>query len=350
MTAIQTNAIQADVDIQSLNTLGLPCRTAGLCRVNSLESLESAGADHRFRNKPRLVLGGGSNVVFVDDYPGLVLQPDWRGIEIIDETDDAICLNVGASEVWDQLVRWSVERDLYGLENLAAIPGWCGAAPMQNIGAYGVEFSDVCQSVSYIDLETGQQHTLSVADCQFGYRHSIFKTTIAQDWLVTAIQIRLLRRAELRTDYPGVAESLNEQGINSPSPRQMANTITTIRQRKLPDPAQIGNAGSFFKNPIVSKAIADELRNHNPQLPAWLVADSNGESMKLSAAWLIEQCGWKGRREGPVGVHQNHALVLVHYGNGNGRQLLQLANHIQQDVNERFAIELQPEPKIIQPS
>lgn len=339
--------IQTDVDIQSLNSLGLPCRAAGLCRVNSINNIKLACQDQRFIDKPRLILGGGSNVVFADDFPGLILQPDWQGIEIIDETDDTIHLSVGASVVWDNLVRWSVERKLYGLENLAAIPGWCGAAPMQNIGAYGVEFSDACQSVSYLDLETGLQHTLPAVDCQFGYRHSVFKTAMAEQWLIIAIQLKLHKQAELITHYPGVAESLEKKDIANPSPAQLADIITTIRRHKLPAPEKIGNAGSFFKNPIVSQSVAEDLLSQNPGLPHWPVVDCEHGQVKLSAAWLIDQCGWKGRREGPVGVHHNHALVLVHYGNGNGHQLLQLARQIQQDVSERFAVELQPEPKII---
>ncbi len=339
--------IQTDTDIQSLNSLGLPCRAAGFCRVNSIHSVELACQDQRFIDKPRLVLGGGSNVVFAEDFPGLILQPDWQGIEIIGETDDDIDLNVGASEAWDKLVRWSVDQQFYGLENLAAIPGWCGAAPMQNIGAYGVEFSDVCQSVNYLDLETGLQHTVSATDCQFGYRHSIFKTSAAQHWLIIAVQLKLQKQATLNTHYPGVAESLDKKNITHPSPAQLADIITDIRQHKLPAPEKIGNAGSFFKNPIVSRSVAESLLSQHPHLPHWPMADCEHGQVKLSAAWLIEQCGWKGRREGPVGVHQNHALVLVHYGHGNGHQLLQLARHIQQDVNERFAVQLQPEPKII---
>ncbi len=339
-------AIRTNVDIRHLNSLGLPCRAAGWCRVHHWSALQQALADPRFAQQPHLILGGGSNVVLVDDFPGLVIQPDWHGIDIVAETSRTVSIQVGAAEPWDRLVRWSVDRQLHGLENLAAIPGWCGAAPMQNIGAYGVEFSDSCVAVDYLDLSTGQSHQLSAEQCQFGYRHSIFKTTAAHNWLVTGVSLQLARQAPFKLTYPGVREALDAQGISEPTPAAVAAAITRIRQRKLPDPASLGNAGSFFKNPIVSRATADALLEQHPQLPHWPA----GEQVKLSAAWLIEQCGWKGRRTGPVGVHRQHALVLVHYGHGNGRQLLHLAGNIQQDVNNRFGIALQPEPKIIQSS
>ncbi len=336
--------IRTNIDIQHLNSFGLPCLAAGFCQVGSLQALTSICEDAGFKHSQRLILGGGSNVVLAGDFPGLVVQPDWHGIQIIDQDSQSVTVSAGASEVWHKLVIWSVEQGYYGLENLAAIPGWCGAAPMQNIGAYGAEFSDVCTSVSYIDLDTLSQHSLTSDQCQFDYRTSIFKKPTAQNWLVTGITLRLQRQGNLNLDYPGVAEMLQRQNIQQPAPADVAAVITAIRQQKLPDPEVLGNAGSFFKNPIVSTNTVDAIRALHPDMPHW----ATGNKIKLSAAWLIEQCGWKGHRKGPVGVHRDHALVLVHYGNGSGRQLLELADCIKQDVFEQFGIDLQPEPKIIQ--
>ncbi len=336
--------IQLNVDIQDLNSFGLPCKVAGYCQVGSIEALDKACHDPKFQNKPRLILGGGSNLLLATDFPGLVIQPAWSGIKIIEHDIDSVTIKIGAAEPWHKLVTWSVDNHYFGLENLASIPGWCGAAPMQNIGAYGAELSDACLAVGYINLDTLVQHTLAAKECLFGYRTSIFKTQPAQNWLITDITLRLLRDGELKLDYPGVTEMLDQQKVQQPSPAQVAAAITRIRQHKLPDPAMLGNAGSFFKNPVISGDTANALLAQYPELPHWPIDDQ----VKLSAAWLIEQCGWKGRRQGAVGVHQNHALVLVHYGNGNGQQLLQLAGNIQQDVNQRFGIDLQPEPKVIQ--
>lgn len=338
--------IQLNADLGHLNTFALPCSAAGLCRVGSVDELQMAMDDARFRDRPKLILGGGSNVVFAGDFNGLVIQPDWRGIRITSENDDTISINAGATEVWNDLVQWSVARGLHGLENLAAIPGWCGAAPMQNIGAYGAEFADVCTAVDCIDTREGRRFTLPADECGFAYRHSIFKTGQANGWLVTGIHLTLQRKGELRMDYPGVRDALQADGIHQPGVAEMADVITRIRQRKLPDPSRLGNAGSFFKNPVVSGCTAQRLLAQYPELPHWPA----GDQVKLSAAWLIEQCNWKGRREGAVGVHCHHALVLVHYSGGNGRQLLNLAERIQQDVVQRFDITLQPEPKIIQSS
>lgn len=336
--------IQTDIQIQHLNSFGLPCRASGLCQVDSSEALQAALADTRFNGKPYLILGGGSNVVLPKCFDGLIIQPAWFGIHVIDENSDHILLRVGAAESWHKLVTWVTQHNWYGIENLAAIPGWCGAAPMQNIGAYGVEFSDVCVSVGIIDSANGQQQQIEASDCQFSYRHSIFKTPIAQSWVVTDITLQLKRQGILRLDYPGVADALESQGIKHPTTNDIASVITDIRNKKLPDPKQLGNAGSFFKNPIISTSHAEQLLSLHPKLPHW----PNGEQVKLSAAWLIDQCGWKGYRDGAIGVHHQHALVLVHYGQGNAQQLLQLANHIKHDVNQTFGIDLQPEPNIIQ--
>ena len=330
--------------------MGLPCRAAGFISLYEDRDLHGllAALQDEWRQQPRLILGGGSNVLLLEDFPGLVIHPANEQIELHDDSGNEVLIRVAAGCNWQQLVQWSVARGLYGLENLALIPGLCGAAPIQNIGAYGAEFSNVCTQVEVCDLATGKRFALQRSDCGFAYRHSIFKTPTARDWLVTAITLRLRHQAEPMLSYPGLLDELSQSVTTgtSFSPAQIAAAVTRMRQRKLPDPALLGNCGSFFKNPQVEPEQLQALLLQHPDMPHWPASDDQ-QGTKLSAAWLIEQCGWRGHRCGAAGVHAQHALVLINHGGASGQDIWRLACDIRASVEQRFGLVLEPEPVII---
>lgn len=291
---------------------------------------------------PRLVLGGGSNVVFTRDFPGSVGLVDLRGRTLVESTDEHHYVQVGGGENWHAFVEWTLERGFPGLENLSLIPGSVGAAPMQNIGAYGVELSEHFESLEAIDLQTGERHLFDLEGCEFDYRDSRFKHQTDR-WLILRVMLRLPRRWRPNTEYAGLREELEATGGSPDDPLAVGRAVCRIRRRKLPDPAKLGNVGSFFKNPVVGPATLKRLRGMAADVPAWPM--SNGA--KVSAAWLIEQCGWKGRRHGRAGVHEGHALVLVNHGGATGTEVAELTEAIRESVAERFGVELEPEPRII---
>jgi UDP-N-acetylmuramate dehydrogenase len=290
-----------------------------------------------------MVLGQGSNVLFAADFEGLVLRPAWRSLRIARDEGEAALVRAEAGHGWDALVDWTLAQGLAGLENLALIPGLVGAAPIQNIGAYGTEVGECITAVEAWDRRAGTGSSLTRADCRFAYRDSAFKQD-PERWIVTAVEFRLSRRREPNLGYAGVREELAAMGIANPSPAQAAEAVRRLRRRKLPDPAFIGNAGSFFKNPQVPAALAGELRAAHPGLP---VHASGGDACKLSAAWLIEACGLKGFREGDAGISAKHALVLVNHGAATGAELLGLARRVADTVERRFGLRLEPEPRIV---
>lgn len=349
----------ANYSLQAHNTMALPCRASGFITLRDDHDLDVLleALHGQWRAQPLLILGGGSNVLLLEDFPGLVVHPGQRDIQLLADHDNEVLLRVGAGRNWHDLVEWSVARGYHGLQNMALIPGLCGAAPIQNIGAYGVEFSHCCVQVELCDLASGNHFTLPRDDCEFHYRHSIFKTPRARNWLVTAITLRLQHHAEPKLDYPGLREALQQQDLgdrsttdstSAHSPAAIAAAVCRLRRSKLPDPAQLGNCGSFFKNPVVDAQQLHSLLAKAPQMPHWPVADSGAPGhSKLSAGWLIEQCGWKGHRRGAAGVHSRHALVLVNHGGASGSDIWQLARDIRDSVAERFGLVLEPEPVII---
>jgi UDP-N-acetylmuramate dehydrogenase len=292
---------------------------------------------------PVLVLGEGSNVLFAADFPGLVLRLEFADVRMIDDDGDAATVRAEAGASWDGLVDWALARGLGGLENLALIPGLVGAAPIQNIGAYGVEVGDSIACVEAWDRHAGRAVRLARDECGFGYRDSLFKRD-AERWIVTAVEFRLSRTAPLRLDYSGVREELAAMGIGAPTAQQVADAVRSLRRRKLPDPAVIGNAGSFFKNPVVDAAVAERLREAYPDAPVY---PAGAAHRKLSAAWLIERCGWRGHREDDAGIAAQHALVLVNHGHASGAQLLAVARRVAHSVEQRFGVRLEPEPRIV---
>jgi len=335
-----TAAAARQAPLTALNTFGVEASAAVFARVDSIEQLRALRRHPAWGETGRpLVLGGGSNILFTGDFPGLVLHLTLPGIEVIETRGDRVRVRVAAGENWHRLVLWSVKRGLYGLENLALIPGNAGAAPIQNIGAYGGELSRVCEAVTVYQPGRDCLVELPAAECDFAYRWSRFKSLPARDWIVTDMVLELSHRGHPNLDYAGLREELERRACRHPGPADVAAAVTAIRRRKLPDPATIGNAGSFFKNPWVDAARHAELSARHPELPAWPQAGG----WKISAGWLIEQCGWKGYREGAAGVHQRHALVLVNHGGATGAQILALAERIQASVHERFAVALEPE-------
>jgi UDP-N-acetylmuramate dehydrogenase len=290
------------------------------------------------------VLGGGSNLLFAGDAPGPVLAISACDMRVLADHGDFAIVRADAGASWDGFVRWSLAQGLAGLENLALIPGTVGAAPIQNIGAYGVEVRECIHVVEAFERKTGQFQQLDAQACAFAYRDSLFKRE-PERFVVTAVEFALTRTPALRLDYAGLGDELVAMGIDTPTASQVAEAVCRIRRRKLPDPALLGNAGSFFKNPIVPVAQADALKAQHPALP--MFRGNADTTRKLSAAWLIDTCGWKGHREGDAGVADTHALVLVNHGHATGAQLLDLARRIAGSVQERFGVALEPEPRII---
>lgn len=308
------------------------------------------------------ILSGGSNLLLARDLTEPLLLMRTRGRQIVDEQGDAVWLDVAAGEVWHDIVRWTLQQGCFGLENLALIPGRAGAAPWQNIGAYGVEVGELIDSVAAIHLKTGERRRFTAAACAFGYRQSFFKTPAGRDWLILSVRLKLSRTFTPRLGYAELARALGvvppagdgssgsagAESMMRLTATRVADTVEAIRRRKLPDPAVLGNAGSFFHNPVVDADTLERLRQQYPDAPAHPVLSGTQPHYKLSAGWLIDTCGWKGFREGDAGVSPHHALVLVNYGHATGQELLDLARRIQTSVHERFGVELHPEPVIIQ--
>ncbi|QEL54619.1 UDP-N-acetylmuramate dehydrogenase [Chromobacterium paludis] len=340
-----TLQFQENVDLRPFNTFGLAARAAHFCRLSDLSDLPALLAHPRYRLGPVLWLGGGSNLLLTQDYPGLVIKMELSGIRLLAEDGDAVIVEAAAGENWHGFVQYALAQGWYGLENLSLIPGTVGASPVQNIGAYGVEVKDHLHEVVCARLDRqGEALVLSNADCRFGYRDSVFKHEAAGTLLVTAVRFRLSRRPDLRTGYGDIAKQLAADGITEPTPLDVSRAVIAIRQSKLPDPAVLGNAGSFFKNPVIPAAQAQALLAAHPNLPHYPAA---GGQVKLAAGWLIDQCGLKGYRDGDAGVHDRQALVLVNHGQASGRQLRALAQKVQDAVRERFGVALEPEPLIL---
>ena len=342
--------IQNDVSLAAFNTFGIAARARHFVRVASVDDLAALREHPVWRDTRRLVLGGGSNVVFTGDFDGLVVHIALRGIEHLGEAgagDDAAHLVAGAAgEGWDAFVRHTVTAGWPGLENLVSIPGSLGASPVQNIGAYGLELAERFAWLDAFDVESGRVVRMDAADCAFGYRDSVFKQALAGRAIITRVAFRLPKRWRPRRGYADVEARLRSAAIEEPTPQRMLDVVSAIRRDKLPDPAETGNAGSFFKNPIVSRATFEALRQDEPDIVGYREPDGR---TKLAAGWLIDRCGWRGRAigDGRAAVHDRQALVLVNRGGATGADLMELAAAIQGDVRRRFAITLEPEPVMV---
>jgi UDP-N-acetylmuramate dehydrogenase len=335
--------IQTHVPLEACNTFGLPGRAARYLRVDSVDALVAAARAGQLRG-PRLVLGGGSNIVLRGDVDRLVLHVALRGRQIVSRAPDAIRVAAGAGENWHDFVRWTLEQGAPGLENLSLIPGCVGAAPVQNIGAYGLEVAERFEALEAVDLDSGELLRLDRDACNFGYRDSVFKQALAGRCLITRVAFRLPQPWQPVLGYADVSRALAAQGVTDPTPLQLSDAIIAIRRDKLPDPAQQGNAGSFFKNPVLEPAAAARLLAGHPQAPHYPQPDGR---TKFAAGWLIEQCGWKGRALGPVACHDRQALVLVNRGGARGTDVLALAGRIAEDVSARFGVTLEMEPIVV---
>jgi UDP-N-acetylmuramate dehydrogenase len=335
--------IAHDISLQQFNTFGIPARARRYLRVDDPAQLRALAADPALAALPRLVLGGGSNLLITrDEVDQLVLHMALMGKEIVGETPDAILVRARAGEHWHGFVQWTLDQGLGGLENMSLIPGTVGASPIQNIGAYGAEVKDAFHSLTAFDFSTGATRTMDAADCRFAYRDSVFKHEEGRGLAVLDVTFALPRAWTPNLRYAELAGELD--GIAGPTPRQVSDAVIAVRRRKLPDPAEIGNAGSFFKNPVVSGEHCARLLARSPNLVHHLQPDG---TEKLAAGWLIDQCGWKGKHLGRAGVYPKQALVLVNNGGASGAEVLALARAIQADVQERFGVLLEPEPVMI---
>lgn len=306
------------------------------------EWLEAMERYQHIREEKRLIIGSGTNLLFLDDFDGLVISPDIHFLRVVREDDDTVELEAGAGVEWDEVAELCAQKGWYGTENLSLIPGKTGAAPFQNIGAYGVEVSEVVSRVSGIHLDTGRTGEFETGSCRFGYRTSLFKEELANRFLITSVFLRLEKKGRLTTAYGDVSKTLAQFG--DPTPANMRRAVVQIRQSKLPDPKKLGNAGSFFKNPVVNQKVVTKLIEILPGLPVYPQEDGR---QKLSAAYLIDQAGWKGRRTGKAAVHDQQALVIVNTGGATGWEIMQLANNIREDILEKYGVTLEPEVQVI---
>lgn len=337
-------SLQKNISLQTLNSFGIAAQAQAFLRIESVEQLTQLRADTLLAALPRLILGGGSNLVLPDRIDALVLQIALMGKHIVEEDEDFVYVCVAAGETWHEFVLWTLQQGLGGLENLSLIPGTAGAAPIQNIGAYGVEIQDSFHHLTAFDFLTGDIITLDKQACRFAYRDSIFKHDYRDRMVILNVVFALPKIWQPRLNYGDVAQFLSSKGIAEPGPKDVSDAIIAIRRSKLPDPAQIGNAGSFFKNPIVSAALRDGLLAQYPAMVSYAQADAG---YKLAAGWLIEQSGWKGKALGNAGVYHKQALVLVNLGGATGAEVRSLAQRIQADVFEKFGVALEIEPVFV---
>jgi len=337
-------SLTENASLKALNTFHVDAVAEQLLELHDATLLPDVLALPQVAGHPLLVLGSGSNVLIADDVPGTVLVFANRSIEVLEHRADHTVVRAGAGVNWHGLVMWSLQNGLSGLENLALIPGTAGAAPIQNIGAYGVQVDEFIQAVDAWDRRNNEWVRLDADACAFSYRDSVFKHD-ADRYLISAIELRLPLLHDLRLGYAGIAEEMQAMGVELPVAADVANAVIAIRRRKLPDPDVLGNAGSFFKNPVLPLEQVEVLLQHFPGLPVY-PADQD-DRRKLSAAWMIEACGWKGFREGDAGVAPQHALVLVNHGNATGAELLALARRISASVLETFGVPIEPEPRLI---
>ncbi|WP_370599776.1 UDP-N-acetylmuramate dehydrogenase [Pseudomonas nitroreducens] len=337
-----TLQLQENLSLKPYNTFGVEVAARWFAQAHDDAEVREGIAAAAEKDLPLMVIGGGSNLLLTRDVEAMVLRMASRGIRILSDDGDRVVVEAEAGEVWDDFVRWTLKHGFGGLENLSLIPGTVGAAPMQNIGAYGVEIKDVFAGLTALDRESGALREFGLEDCAFAYRDSRFKRESGR-WLILRVRFALSRAAQLHLDYGPVRQRLAEEGVTAPTPADVSRVICAIRREKLPDPAVLGNAGSFFKNPVVPVAQADELRARFSDLVAYPQGDG---LVKLAAGWLIDKAGWKGFRDGAAGVHAQQALVLVNYGGATGAQLHALAERIRDDIQQRFGVELEMEPNL----
>jgi UDP-N-acetylmuramate dehydrogenase len=335
--------VKEHFDLTEYNTMGVSAKSRYFASVTSANELRQLLLKPDYKLLPKLMLGGGSNILFANDFEGLIIHLDIKGREVLEETDEHVLWKLGSGENWHQVVLGAIENGWGGIENLSLIPGSMGAAPIQNIGAYGVELEQVFDSLEAVNLDTGVLKTFDHGDCKFGYRDSVFKNDLKGQYVITSVTLKLSKEPRLNMGYRALSEKLEEKGISEPSIKDISDAVIEIRQSKLPDPAELGNTGSFFKNPVIPESEFERLRSDFPDIPNY----PDKEGVKIPAAWLIDQCGWKGERIGDAGVHKMQALVIVNYGKATGAEIIALAEKIRKSVHEKFGVALTPEVNIV---
>jgi UDP-N-acetylmuramate dehydrogenase len=335
--------IQSDFSLKKHNTFGIEAKAKLFTAVQSLEDLKTVLAENPTEKK--FILGGGSNMLLTKDIDALVIHIDLKGKKIIDENDDFVWVESQAGENWHEFVLWTIDHNFGGLENMSLIPGNVGTTPVQNIGAYGAEIKDYFVSCQAIAIDSQQIRTFQQAECYFGYRESVFKNEVKDQYIITSVVFKLTKRNhKINTSYGDILGELEKKNIPNPSLKEVSNAVIAIRQSKLPDPRELGNSGSFFKNPIISKSDFEKIHRQFPQMKYF---DVSANEVKVPAGWLIEQAGFKGKRFGDAGVHKNQALVLVNYGNATGQEILALSKNIQETILKTFGIAIEAEVNVI---
>ncbi|CAH0997299.1 UDP-N-acetylenolpyruvoylglucosamine reductase [Emticicia aquatica] len=336
--------VQKNVQLKPFNTFGIEAKAKFFAEISSIEELQGILQDTDYQSVERLVLGGGSNLLLTKDFDGLVIKMAIKGFEVVKENDENIWIKSGAGVVWHDLVMHCVNQNYAGMENLSLIPGTVGAAPMQNIGAYGIEIKEVFEELEALEIATGQTKIFDKQTCNFGYRESIFKHEAKGKFIILNVTFKLNKKPSFHIEYGAIKDTLSEMQVNDLTIKAISDAVIHIRQSKLPNPAEIGNAGSFFKNPEISKEQFEALKAQFPSIPSYPV---NENTIKVPAGWLIEQAGWKGQRFGNVGVHAKQALVLVNYGGGKGDEIKDLSKKIQASIDEKFGIRLSAEVNFV---
>ncbi|MCP9757645.1 UDP-N-acetylmuramate dehydrogenase [Lacihabitans sp. CCS-44] len=336
--------ISENVSLKPYNTFGLEAKAKYFSVFRSVEELIEILSDHKYKNEKKLFLGGGSNILLMNDYDGLVLRNEIIGIEVVSENTEKVVLKAGGGENWHSFVLETIERNLSGIENMSLIPGTVGAAPMQNIGAYGVEVKDVFVELEALNLWNFEIEVFDKDKCNFGYRESYFKHEGKGKYVILSVSFELSKKPVFNVSYGAIRDTLDQMGVKELSVKAISDAVIAIRKSKLPDPAEIGNSGSFFKNPEIEKTLYESVKQQYPAIPCYPI-DEN--TVKVPAGWLIEQAEWKGKRIGDIGVHTKQALVLVNYGGGKGQQIADLAYKIQTSVFDKFGIKITPEVNFI---
>lgn len=336
--------LQQAISLKPYNTFGIDVLASNFVLISKTKQLQDLAENNEFWNKEKLILGGGSNVLLTENFDGLVIKMNTKGIERIKEDEHSVQIRVQAGENWHQFVQYAIEHNYGGIENLSLIPGCVGASPMQNIGAYGVEIKDVFVELEAFHIQKKKFHTFQNHECEFGYRTSIFKTKEKGNYIITSVTFQLSKQPTIHTDYGAIRSELEKRAITEPTIKDVSDVVISIRQLKLPSPAEIGNAGSFFKNPIIPKSQFIPLHKDYPVMPHYFI---NDDEVKIPAGWLIEQCGFKGKQVGNTGTYKNQALILVNHGNASGLEIWNHAKTIQQTVCKEFGIEIEPEVNLV---
>lgn len=335
--------IQNNFQLQPYNTFGISAIAKQFVEVNNEDAVRALIDDQQLFGKDRLMLGGGSNLLFTKDFDGIVVKNNIKEIEVLGENDEFVFVQAGAGENWHEFVQYCIAQGWYGIENLSLIPGNVGASPMQNIGAYGVEIKDVFHELEAVHLASGEIHYFDIGACEFGYRESVFKKDMKNQYLISRVTYKLSKKPSFKVEYGAIKQELDNMNISELSAKSISEAVIKIRSSKLPDPAKLGNAGSFFKNPVISEELYQEVKSNHDNLVAY---PANDGKMKLAAGWLIEQAGWKGKVVGNCGVHDLQALVLVNHGGAKGNEIYDLSSEIYSSVKEQFGVELEREVNI----